>query len=136
MKILIHPYRVSDKYYLFKCLLIMKLTLFFILIFNIGAFADVYSQTKISLNYKDADLTKVLSEIEHNSSYHFTYSNSNIAVNKKVTIVANDANVIDVLNKIFGDLNLSYVETGNHLISIAPLNKIADQQAAAERITG
>ena len=126
MKIFMHSWSVSDKYYLFKRLLIMKLTLFLILVFNLGAFADVYSQTKISVNFKEADLKRALSIIERNSSYRFVYSDRIASTDKKITINANNENVTDVLDKILGDLGLVYKELNdNHLIAIAPFDKIA-----------
>src|SRR6187402_2013188 len=125
MKIFMHSPGVLDKYYLFKRLLIMKLTLFFILVVNLASFANGYSQTKISLNFKDADLSKVLSTIEHRSSYHFAYSNGNMPTDK-VTINVTDENVIDVLDKILGTLNLGYKELPNHLLVIAAIDKLAD----------
>ena len=134
MKKFMHLYSVSDKYYLFKRLLIMKLTLFLILIFNIGAFADVYSQTKVSLNFKDADLKQVLRTIERNSSYRFVYSERSTPTNKKITINATNETVTDVLDKILGDLNLVYKDQGNNLLAIATPDKmaeyLAEQQAA------
>ncbi|MEO8886143.1 MAG: SusC/RagA family TonB-linked outer membrane protein, partial [Mucilaginibacter sp.] len=118
----------------------MKLTLFFILIFNIGAFADVYSQTKISLDFKNTNLSKVLSTIEHESSYHFAYSNGNTPADKKVSIFADNESITDVLDKILDGLNLGYKVMDNNLIVIAPLNKLADytanEQAAAIKISG
>jgi TonB-linked SusC/RagA family outer membrane protein len=139
MKKFMHLYSVSDKYYLFKRLLIMKLTLFLILIFNIGAFADVYSQTKVSLNFKDADLKQVLRTIERSSSYRFVYSERNTPTNKKITISATNENVTDVLDKILGDLNLVYRDQGNNLLAIATPDKMADylaEQQAAIKVTG
>jgi TonB-linked SusC/RagA family outer membrane protein len=132
-----HSWSVSDKFYLFKRLLIMKLTLFLILVFNIGAFADVYSQTKISLNFKEADLTRVLSTIERNSSYHFVYSNQKMPTDQKVTINVKNGNVTDVLDKILGEAGLVYKEMEDHLVVIAPLNKAVESAAVqAEVITG
>ncbi len=139
MKNFMHPNRVSDKYYLFKRLLIMKLTLFLILIFNIGAFADVYSQTKISLSFKDADLKQVLRTIERKSNYRFVYSERNTPTNKKITISATNESVTDVLDKILGDVNLVYKDQGNNLLAIATPDKMAEylaEQQAAIKVSG
>ena len=139
MKIIMHSRSVSDKFYLFKRLLIMKLTLFFILIFNIGAFANVFSQTTVSLNFKEADLEKVLLTIETNSSYRFVYSNNKILTGKKITIKADNENVTDVLNKILSNSGLFYIERENHLVAIAPVGTLAGTAADAQqgfKVTG
>ena len=124
MKIFMHSWSVSDKIYL-KRLLIMKLTLFLILIFNIGAFANVFSQTKISINLKDADLEKLREAIELKSDYRLVYSNSKSLTNKKITIKFDNANVTDVLNAALGEFGLVYKELDNHLISISRAGDIA-----------
>ena len=134
-----HSLSVTDKYYLFKRLLIMKLTLFFTLILNLSAFASVYSQTKISLNFKDAELKTVLATIERNSSYRFVYSNRTTPSDKKVTINTSNEDVTNVLNKIFGQLNLSYQELDNNLVVIAPVDKTAGNDGSPQqgfRVTG
>ncbi|WP_457129924.1 SusC/RagA family TonB-linked outer membrane protein [Mucilaginibacter sp. HD30] len=117
----------------------MKLTLFFILIFNIGAFANVFSQTTISLNLKDADLDKVIETIQNKSSYRFVYSNSKTLTNKKISIKADNANLTDVLNKVFGDFGLVYKEIDNQLVSIARADDMAAYEAGPQqgfRVTG
>lgn len=91
-----------------------------ILAFHFGALADVFSQTRISLNLKDANLKKVISSIERNSSYRFVYSERKIPNDKKITINAANENVIDVLDEVLGSIGLEYKELGDHLVVIAP----------------
>ncbi len=131
-----HPSRVLDKYYLFKRLLIMKLTLFLVLAVNLASFANGYSQTKVSLNFKDADLRNVLSTIERNSSYRFTYSERKTPADKKVTIIAENESVTTVLDKIFSQLGFVYKELPNNQIVITTSDNLSNQLAAAERVTG
>src|SRR5215217_5660787 len=116
MKIFMHSRSVTDKYYLFKRLLIMKLTVFFIMVLNLSAFANVYSQTKISVNFRDTDLGNVLASIENKSSYRFVYSNNKIRTDKKVTIKADNQEVSNVLNQMLSELGLDYREFDNHLV--------------------
>ena len=134
-----HSRSVSEKFYLFKRLLIMKLTLFFILIFNIGAFANVFSQTKISFNLKDADLSKVIETIENKSSYRFVYSNTKTLTDKKITLKADNQNLAEVLNKVFGEMGLVYKEIDNNLVAIARADDMAAYEAGPQqgfRVTG
>nr|WP_294795346.1 SusC/RagA family TonB-linked outer membrane protein [uncultured Mucilaginibacter sp.] len=111
----------------------MKLTLFFILIFNIGAFANVFSQTTISLNLKDADLDKVIETIQNKSSYRFVYSNSKTLTDKKISIKADNANLTDVLNKVFSEMGLVYKEIDNQLVSIARADDMAAYNAGPQQ---
>jgi len=134
-----HSWSVSDKFYLFKRLLIMKLTLFFILIFNIGAFANVFSQTKISLNLKDADLERLREVIESKSDYRLVYSNSKTLTNVKITLKADNKNVTDVLTEALSAMGLVYSELDNHLIAIARADDMAAYEAGPQqgfRVTG
>lgn len=139
MKIFMHSRSVSEKFYLFKRLLIMKLTLFFVLIFNIGAFANVFSQTKISFNLKDADLSKVIETIENKSSYRFVYSNTKTLTDKKITLKADNENLTDVLSKVFTEFGLVYKEIDNQLVAIARADDMAAYEAGPQqgfRVTG
>jgi len=117
----------------------MKLTLFFILIFNIGAFANVFSQTTISLNLKDADLDKVIETIQNKSSYRFVYSNTKTLTDKKITIKADNKNLTDVLNEVFSEFGLVYKEIDNQLVAIARADDMAAYEAGPQqgfRVTG
>lgn len=140
MKIFMHSRSVTDKYYLFKRLLIMKLTVFFIMVLNLSAFANVYSQTKISVNFRDTDLGNVLASIENNSSYRFVYSNNKIRTDKKVTIKADNQEVANVLDQMLSELGLDYKEFDNHLVVIAPVGKLneylAEQQQQRFKVSG
>lgn len=123
MKFFKHPLGVRDKYWLFKSLLIMKLTFALILFFNLQAIANVYSQTKVTLNLKSVDFKRVLAIIEHQSSYHFVYSERKIPADKKVSLNVSDEEVTDVLNKILANSGFTYSELQDHLVVIAPVGE-------------
>ena len=123
MKIFKHPLGVREKYWLFKSLLIMKLIFALILFFNLQAIASVYSQTKVTLNLKSADFKKVLATIEHQSSYHFVYSERKIPADKKVSLNVNNEEVTDVLNKILANSGFTFSELQDHLVVIAPIGE-------------
>ncbi|MFD0751825.1 SusC/RagA family TonB-linked outer membrane protein [Mucilaginibacter calamicampi] len=116
----------------------MKLTLFFILIFNIGAFANVFSQTTISLNLKDADLEKAIQTIESKSSFRFVYSTTKKLTDKKISLRADNENLTDVLNKVFGEFGLAYKEVDTHLVSLTKAGEATtfDDVQQGFRVTG
>ncbi|WP_428329775.1 SusC/RagA family TonB-linked outer membrane protein [Mucilaginibacter sp.] len=123
MKIFKHPFLgVREKYWLLKSLLVMKLTFILILFFNLQATATVYSQTKVTLNFKSADFKRVLSAIERQSSYHFVYS-ERIPNGKKISINADNEEVTAVLDQMLSNSGLKYSELQNHLVVIVPVNE-------------
>ena len=81
--------------------------------------ANVYSQS-INLKVKDVALRDALKEIESNSDYRFFYSDDLLLMNEKVTLVANNSKVEDVLDQLFSDSQLTYKIFDNKLIIIAP----------------
>ncbi len=122
MKIFKHPFwGVKEKRWLLKSLLVMKLTFILIVFFNLQAIASVYSQTKVTLNFKSADFKKVLSAIERQSSYHFVYSERKIPNEKKISINADNEEVTDVLDQILANSGFKYSELQNHLVVIVPV---------------
>ena len=85
-----------------RLLLFMKMYLALTLVFILQATASVYSQnTKISLNYENAQLGEVLSQIEKNTEFVFFYRHGAIDQNIKVDIQAKDMNIHDVLSIMF-----------------------------------
>lgn len=118
-----HLIGVKDKYWLFKSLLIMKLTFALILFFNFQAIANVYSQTKVTLNFKSADFKKVLTTIEQQSIYHFVYSEQKMPANVKVSLTVSNIEVTEVLDKILANSGLTYSVLQNHLVVIAPVGE-------------
>ena len=129
MKFFLRPQDVRDRHGFFKCLLIMKLTLGLLLFFNFNVLADVFSQTKVTLNLKSVDFQKVLSEIEAKTDYRFVFSNRNIPSGKRVDIQVQDAEVSGVLDKVLDNSGFTYNILENNLIVIVPegdkLNAVA-----------
>ncbi|NOW94079.1 SusC/RagA family TonB-linked outer membrane protein [Mucilaginibacter sp. SG564] len=101
----------------------MKLTCTLIIFFNFLVLSS-HAQTRVTLNLQSADFRKVLSIIEHQSSYHFVYSERKVPVMKKVTIDAKNEEVTTVLDKILLNSGFAYTELANHLVVIAPTAEI------------
>jgi len=133
MKFFKHPKMgVMEKYWLLKSILIMKLTLLLILVFNLNVVANGFSQTRVTLNLKAADFKKVITSIEKQSSYHFVYSERKIPVTKKVDINVQNEEVSKVLDDLMANSGFKYNELANHLIVITK----ADVQVTVSPVTG
>ncbi|MCF6243156.1 MAG: TonB-dependent receptor [Bacteroidales bacterium] len=107
-----------------KILLIMRLSLFFLLISVFNVSATVYSQsTKISLSLSNASLSEVLEHIEKSSDYRFLYRKDYLDLNKKINITAKNSSIEHVLKNVLSNYeDLSYSLLKDNLIVIAPTN--------------
>jgi hypothetical protein len=104
----------------------MKIRFTLILFFNLLAIFTVYSQTRVTINLKSADFKKVISTIEHQSIYHFVYSERKIPVLNKADISFDNEDVRSILDKILANSGFAYTELANHLIVIAPVDEIVN----------
>ena len=107
-----------------KILLIMRLSLFFLLISVFNVSATVYSQsTKISLNLSNASLSEVLEHIEKSSDYRFLYRKDYLDLDKKININTKNSSIEHVLKNVLSNYeDLSYSLLKDNLIVIAPTN--------------
>jgi TonB-linked SusC/RagA family outer membrane protein len=129
-----HSKSVKAKYWLFKFLVIMKLTITLILFFNLQVIANVYSQTKVTLDMRSADIKKVFSAMEQQSNYHFVYSERKIPSSKKVDIQVKDTEVKEVLNTILSNSGFTFSELANHLIVIVPIGRTVNVLKVTGRV--
>lgn len=127
-----HPKGVRDKYWLLKSVLIMKLTLILIVAFTLQSVANVYSQQKVTLNLRSADLSKVISAIQKQTNYHFVFSERKIAAVKKVSLDVANQDVNEVLTRLLQGTDLKFTQLENNLIVISNKNEVV----AAAVITG
>lgn len=95
----------------------MRITLFLLVACVFSAYAgNSYSQnTKVSLDVSNVKLNKVLDAIESQTDYLFIY-NSQININKLVSIKAHEQAVSKVLDKILRDTGIKYKLEGSHII--------------------
>lgn len=93
----------------------MKRYTIFILLavcFHTGATA----QQKISLRVKEMPVLQVLSQIEKQSGYTFSYNPALLKEIKPVTLSVENASIETVLNSIFGKTNVQYIIHGSRVI--------------------
>jgi TonB-dependent starch-binding outer membrane protein SusC len=102
-----------------KLLLTMKLSFVFALMCILQVNATVHSQN-INLEMNGVALRDALKEIESKSDYRFFYSDDLLFLDTKITFVASNLKVEDVLNQLFSESKLTYKIFDNKLIIIAP----------------
>lgn len=113
-----------------KTLLMKIVTLLFLghAVFQVSA--KGYSQNKISLNVKDAEIASVLTSIEKQSNYRFLYNGETRGVKQKVSLSVQDAEIREVLDRLFVNSALAYQFLPNNLIAV----KDAETAAAPDQV--
>ena len=101
-----------------KCLFIMRCILLFLLLGTMQITASVtYSQSaKLSLNMENTTVQDVLSMIEQESSFYFTYNLNQVNVNRKVSVNVKNKLVTDILDEIFKGENIRYTISDKHIV--------------------
>jgi TonB-linked SusC/RagA family outer membrane protein len=123
MKYFKHPKGVRDNYWLFKSIIIMKLTFILTVFFSLQTMAKVYSQQKVTFNVKSADFKKVISAIQKQTNYHFVFSERKIPSTQKITLSVQNEDVTSVLNKVLANTGFTYTQLENNLIVITGKNE-------------
>ena len=133
MKYFRHLRGVKNRYRLIKSILIMKLTIIFLAIFNLQALANVYSQQKVSINLKSADFKKVITAIQKQTNYHFVFSERKIPA-KNVSINVQNENVTNVLDQLLANTDFTYTEMANNLIVITGKNEVVVNKVVTGKV--
>src|SRR5579863_8811624 len=71
---------------------------------------------KVSLNLPSKEIRTVLKAIAASTEIGFTYSNGVLQNRQKITVVANDERLGDLLQRIFGPLHISYEVIGHQIV--------------------
>ena len=100
-----------------KLVMAMRATLFVVIISISQVFAvNTYSQsTRLSLDFKNTSVKKILGEIEDQSEFYFIYDATVIDVEKKITIESKNRLIPDILNEIFKNSNVAYKITDRQI---------------------
>ena len=101
-----------------KLLKIMRLSVFFLLLFVTQTFATAtYSQeTHLTLKMENARVIDVLNRIENESQFLFLFNQKLVDVERKVNVDVKKENIEKVLSDIFKDTNVSYVVKNRQII--------------------
>lgn len=103
-----------------KLMLMTKLTIFLSLFFVIQLSANVYSQTRLTVDSKNKTVKEVLLDIENQSEFRFFYNEQFSDLNRQVKFDIEDQSIQDVMNGLFESSNFMYKIMENDLIVIAP----------------
>ncbi len=105
-----YKYRVWYDHAFKKTFLVMRLVLVISLVCIMQSFAlDSYTQnSKISISVREMKLDDILMKLESETNYRFAYNKTDINVNQVYTIDISDAQIKEVLDKLFADKDISY----------------------------
>ena len=127
-----------------KTLLIMRYVtiLLFLGILQAHA-ADAYSQkTRLSLNFSETELIKVLDKIEEESEFFFLYNEKLLDTERKVSITENDKLINVILDNLFADTNVKYtiidrkiILTPDYLTNETYVPAMIQQQRVTGKVT-
>lgn len=116
-----------------KILFVMKITFMLILISCLSVSATVYSQdARMSISVKNAEIGKIIRDIEKNTSYKFVYNNDLFKSDTRINLSVTDVTVADILNTILQHTGFTYKVLNNNLIVLTK----RESEAPAVLITG
>jgi len=120
-----------------KTLLIMRIAIILMILGILQARAnDAYAQkTRLSLNFSDADLVKVLDKIEDESEFFFLYNEKLLDTERKVSITEKDQLISTILDDLFSGTDVKYTIFYGKII-LAPDYLTEVPQPQQQKISG
>ncbi|MFT3903798.1 MAG: TonB-dependent receptor [Niabella sp.] len=120
-----------------RMLLYMKMSLLFLVV-ALQVSATNFAQKRISLKADNLTVADILSRIENASSYRFSYSNDVLPSEMIVSINVVNANIDEVLSKVFENYPLRWKTYKKTNVVISPVDEILIMKpdAVAEIIKG
>ncbi|MEC5147981.1 SusC/RagA family TonB-linked outer membrane protein [Chitinophaga sp. 212800010-3] len=106
-----------------KLLMRMKLTSVLLLAGFMQLSAHGYSQEKISVDYNNINIERLLNAISKKSDYTFLYKNNAIS-ERRISIRVSNASITEVLNKALEGTSLQYKIMPNNLVVIMKANDV------------
>lgn len=93
-----------------KTFLIMRIIVFLLLATFLQTQANsAYAQrTKLSLNYNNTALEKVLDAIEHQSEFFFLYNEKLVDAKRKVSVKVSEQRIEEILDQLLDGTNVEY----------------------------
>jgi TonB-linked SusC/RagA family outer membrane protein len=120
-----------------KTLQIMRISIFLMILGILQAHAtDAYSQkTRLSLDFSNTELIKVLDKIEDESEYFFLYNEKLLDTQRKVSINEKDQLVGPILDDLFKGTDVKYTIVDRKII-LAPNYLTEESQPQQRKISG
>jgi TonB-linked SusC/RagA family outer membrane protein len=119
-----------------KALLIMKLTLLLMVASMLQVSANVNGQGKVTLKLNQVEISKVLNSIEKQGTYRFLYNSRLAGVGKKISLEVDQAEIKDVLKKMFEGTDLTYKLLQNNLIVVLSSALVLQDIKITGKVTG
>ena len=104
-------------YALKKPLLIMKLTILLAVLCTFQATAGLTAQT-VTLKTKDTEIATVLNSIQKQGDFRFLYNSKLKDLKQKVSVEFQNADIREVLKRLFAGTNLTFLQLDNNLVAI------------------
>lgn len=99
----------------------MKLTYLIVLLSTINVSASLYSQdAKLNISVNNASVRDVLKLIEKQSEFRFFYSDDFQDLNKKISLMAQDKSIDEVLSSLLLEGTVTYKVLPNNVVVITP----------------
>lgn len=101
-----------------KILFIMRCILLFLFLGTLHSLATVsYSQsTLLTLEKENATIQEILSAIEKESEFYFTYNLSQINANRKTSVNVEDKEITEILDILFPEGDVKYTIHDRHVV--------------------
>ncbi len=100
-----------------KILLIMKLTLTLFLFSIVSVSASVYSQnTRLDISFNNGNIIELFRQIEEKSEFYFFFQKEELSDLNEVTVDAQDATVMEILDEVLVDHDLGYEIVDRYIV--------------------
>ncbi|HEY4064952.1 MAG TPA: TonB-dependent receptor [Puia sp.] len=117
-------------------LLMFKWAFFFIFALCLKVSAKGYSQNnKISLDVKNMEFRKLLSQLEKKGRIHLLYSNEMLPAGKLISLKVRDEGVLDVLQRVLAHTDLQYKVLNDELVVLTMRGAEVQTNPVKGRIT-
>ena len=95
----------------------MRMSTFLLCACAFSAYAEtsVSQNARVDINKSNAQIDEILNEIENQTDYLFVY-NTQVNVNRKVTVKAKTQPVSEVLDNLFKNTGIDYSMEGTHIV--------------------
>jgi len=122
---------------LFKLWKIMRLSVFFLLLFVAQTYATVtYSQeTRLTFKMQGAKVIDILNKIENESQFYFLFNQKMVDVERQVSIEVKNESIDKILTRIFENTNVSYLVKDRQIV-LTTANSEAEVIQQQKSVTG
>ncbi len=119
-----------------KTFLVMRITLFLILLSAVQLFAiETYSQNaRINLRFSNESVKTVLTEIQNQSEFSFMFNSKIVDVERKVDIQAENEKITEVLGKLFVNTDVAYTVVDRQIVLFS--TSLLTEQDQSRKVSG